>query len=360
MSKKRKKYKVRWKRFLILFLIIISIGYGFLAFYDPEKNNFLEIGYTEEEIENIRNTFTKEERDNILKYEYLSFLDNLTKEEHYKQENLTRYIDYVLNLKEPAELKDVVYLVNEKIEVEYSKKLTDIINSKYYIESHLDRYLAYDSENIDEIIREVNANLDYEFYTNITKTDTSKEYLLLVNKYYSLEQDYYYGELVTMESAYDNKNGSKLNKDAYEAFKKLVDDAELEGYHIRNNSAYRSYNTQLGLYNSYKASNGLAWADKWSARAGHSEHQTGLALDVGVKNEYSLGKFESSKEFVWIKENAYKYGFILRYPLGKEYITGYGYEPWHYRYVGESAAKYIYENDITFEEYYAYFVENEK
>lgn len=360
MSKKKKKYKVRWKRFLVLFLIIVVITLGFLTFYDPEKNAFVDLGYTEVEIENIRNTFTKEERDNILKYEYLSFLDNLTKQENYKQENLTQYIEYILNLQESYELKNVVYLVNEKIEVEYSKKLTDIINSEYFIKSRLERYLAYNSESIEDIITNVNANLDYEFYTNTTPTDISKGNLLLVNKYYYLEKDYYYGELVTMESKYDNKNGSKLNKDAYEAFKKLVDAAELEGYHIRNNSAYRSYDTQLGLYNSYKASNGNTWADKWSARAGHSEHQTGLALDVGVKNEYVLGKFASSREFVWMKDNAHKYGFILRYPEGKEYITGYGYEPWHYRYVGESAAAYIYENDITFEEYYAYFVENQK
>ena len=159
-----------------------------------------------------------------------------------------------------------------------------------------------------------------------------------------------------MDKAYDNKNGSKLNKEAYAAFQKLVDAGEKEGYHIRNNSAYRSYNTQSGLYNNYKNSNGLTWADKWSARPGHSEHQTGLALDVGVKNEYSLGKFESSPEFTWMKNNAHLYGFILRYPKGKEYITGYGYEPWHYRYVGVDVATYIYENNITYEEYYAYFV----
>ena len=76
------------------------------------------------------------------------------------------------------------------------------------------------------------------------------------------------------------------------------------------------------------------------------------------KDEYVLGKFETSKEFPWMKENAHRYGFILRYPKEKQYITGYGYEPWHYRYVGVDVATYIYEHDITFEEYYAYFVEN--
>ena len=181
---------------------------------------------------------------------------------------------------------------------------------------------------------------------------------MIVNKYYYLEKNYYYGELVKMDSKYDNQNSNMLNSIAYEAFKKLVDQAEIEGYHIRNNSAYRSYDTQNSLYNNYKKNNGISYADKWSARPGFSEHQTGLALDVGVESKYSVGKFENSREFTWMKENSYKYGFILRYPKGKEYITGYSYEPWHYRYVGVDAATYIYENNITFEEYYAYFVEN--
>lgn len=218
--------------------------------------------------------------------------------------------------------------------------------------------MIYDSNDINTIITNVNSNLDYEFYTNTVSTDIEKGTLMIVNKFYYLEKDYYYGELVKMDNDYDNQNGNMLNSVAYEAFKELVDQAEIEGYQIRNNSAYRSYDTQNNLYNSYKNSGGLAYADKWSARAGLSEHQTGLALDVGVQTKYATGKFEYSREFTWMKENSYKYGFILRYPKGKEYITGYNYEPWHYRYVGVEAATYIYENDITYEEYYAYFVEN--
>ena len=82
-----------------------------------------------------------------------------------------------------------------------------------------------------------------------------------------------------------------------------------------------------------------------------------MALDVGT-SKTTLGTFENTKEFTWIKNNAHKYGFILRYPKDKEYITGYNYEPWHYRYVGIDAAKVIYENNLTFEEYYSYYVEN--
>ena len=93
-------------------------------------------------------------------------------------------------------------------------------------------------------------------------------------------------------------------------------------------------------------------ADTYSARPGSSEHQTGLAVDINAADDW----FNNTKEAKWLANNAYKYGFILRYPKGKEYITGYQYESWHYRYVGEKVAKYIYEHDITYEEYYATFI----
>lgn len=356
----KKKYKIHWNR--ILFVVLIPIVLIFLLYFglfkDYEKERLLKIGYSEEEIVELRKELSSTELDKLSNYSYLSFLTELVQTKDYESKKMLTYIDYILDLEVDYDLGSVVYLVNQGLTYPYSEKLVNIVTSEYFILSRLERYMSYASDDVNEIITNVNSNLDYEFYTNTQPTDTSKGTLLLVNKYYYLEVNYYYGDLVTMDKAYDNKSGSKLNSIAYEAFKKLVDDAEEEGYHIRNNSAYRSYETQSGLYTSYKSSYGLAWADQWSARPGHSEHQTGLALDVGVKNDYSLGNFESSKEFTWMKENAYRYGFILRYPKGKEYITGYGYEPWHYRYVGVEVATYIYEHDITFEEYYAYFVEN--
>lgn len=355
---KHKNYKVRWNRILVA--ILIPIVFVFLIYFGiikgNRKNILKEIGYQDTEIGTIRSKLTSNQITELSNYSYLSYLVDLINANDFKSDYLARYISYIQNIQSDYSIDDVIYLVNNDITYEYSQKLVDIVRSKYFLKSRLERYMKYDSDDINTIITNVNSNLDYDFYTNIQKSDTSKGNLIIVNKYYQLDNDYYYGELVTMDKAYDNKSGSKLNKEAYAAFQKLVDAGEKEGYHIRNNSAYRSYNTQSGLYNNYKNSNGLTWADKWSARPGHSEHQTGLALDVGVKNEYSLGKFESSPEFTWMKNNAHLYGFILRYPKGKEYITGYGYEPWHYRYVGVDVATYIYENNITYEEYYAYFV----
>jgi serine-type D-ala-D-ala carboxypeptidase len=358
VTMKHKNYKVRWNRILVVMLI--PIVFVFLIYFGiikgNRKNILKEIGYQDIEIGTIRSKLTSNQITELSNYSYLSYLVDLINANDFKSDYLARYISYIQNIQSDYSIDDVIYLVNNDITYEYSQKLVDIVRSKYFLKSRLERYMKYDSDDINTIITNVNSNLDYDFYTNIQKSDTSKGNLIIVNKYYQLDNDYYYGELVTMDKAYDNKNGSKLNKEAYAAFQKLVDAGEKEGYHIRNNSAYRSYNTQSGLYNNYKNSNGLTWADKWSARPGHSEHQTGLALDVGVKNEYSLGKFESSPEFTWMKNNAHLYGFILRYPKGKEYITGYGYEPWHYRYVGVDVATYIYENNITYEEYYAYFV----
>ena len=128
--------------------------------------------------------------------------------------------------------------------------------------------------------------------------------------------------------------------------------AKKDGLHIYNVSGYRSYNTQKSLYNGYVSRNGQAKADTFSARAGTSEHQTGLATDVNSVSD----SFANTKEYKWLINNSYKYGFILRYPKGKEFITGYKYEPWHYRYVGKDVAKIIHEKNITYEEYYATYI----
>lgn len=317
----------------------------------------IALGYKDDTIEKLKENLSEEELDKITEFDYIEIILDIVSDPDFKSENLDRYLKYY----EPGMNGNaIVYIVNNDIKYTYNEKLLSIMNHKYFIATNLDRYMNYNSENIDEIIKNVNSNIDREFYTEVKPSDTTKGILLIANKYYQLEKDYYYGELVTISTKYSNNAGQKLNKEAYEAFKVLVEDGEKEGVHIRNHSAYRSYNTQNSLYNNYLKNHGLEWADKWSARAGHSEHQTGLALDVAVKGKNGFDKFEETKEFEWIQENAHKYGFILRYPKDKMNITGYGYEPWHYRYVGIEVATYIYENDLTFEEYYAYFVEQSK
>ena len=243
---------------------------------------------------------------------------------------------------------NITNLSLDKVKEEYSKE-------EYFIDENYERYLKYRNKNnvtIKEAITCVNSRIDYEFYTNVVDTDLSKGNLILVNKYNKLSENYV-PDLVTMGSDY-SRSGLKMQKEAYEHFKDMVDGAKEAGYTIYNISSYRSYSTQNNLYNNYAKRDGQKKADTYSARPGYSEHQTGLASDINTVQD----SFEYTKEYKWLKDNSYKYGFILRYPKGKEYITGYQFEPWHYRYVGLDVAKYIYEHDITYEEYYEYFVKN--
>lgn len=186
------------------------------------------------------------------------------------------------------------------------------------------------------------------FYNNIKGIENPDDLLVLVNKNHKLDKGYVPSNLEELDLSYSNDD-QYLKIEAKLAFERLIKDAI--GYKIIVVSSYRSYDYQDKLFNDYVSKKGKAYALACSAKAGHSEHQTGLSLDVmGSNNDYDL--FEESKEYEWMKENAHKYGFILRYPEEKEHITGYKFEPWHYRYVGIDIATIIYENNLTLEEFY--------
>lgn len=131
------------------------------------------------------------------------------------------------------------------------------------------------------------------------------------------------------------------------ALQEMFAAAKVDGFELFVKSGFRSYQTQKSLYNSYVKRDGLAAADRYSARAGHSEHQTGLAFDINKSNS----SFAGSPEANWLADNCYKYGFIIRYPEGKESITGYIYEPWHIRYLGVETATAVYNSGLCLEEY---------
>ena len=188
-----------------------------------------------------------------------------------------------------------------------------------------------------------------EFYKNIKLIKNPDDILVLVNKNNQLPSNHMPKELESISLKYANKD-KYLKKVAKIAFETLSEDAAKLGYCIIAVSAYRDYNYQNELFNYYIKEKGIDYALDCSAKPGHSEHQSGLAVDVEGSNK-DYDNFENSKEFIWMKNNAHKYGFILRYPKGKEHITGFKYEPWHYRYVGIKVAKYIYDNNLTLEEY---------
>ena len=176
------------------------------------------------------------------------------------------------------------------------------------------------------------------------------DYLVLVNKFNTLSSAYIPNDLELINSIYSN-NKKYLRKKAKIAFVNMAFDAKQIGLNIIAVSTYRSYDYQDKLFNNYVKEKGLEYASMCSARPGCSEHQLGLAVDIADKS-LDYDNFDKTKEFVWIKNNAYKYGFILRYPIDKVNITGYKYEPWHYRYIDSVyLAKYLLDNNLTLEEY---------
>lgn len=155
--------------------------------------------------------------------------------------------------------------------------------------------------------------------------------ILIANKTYKLPKNYNPG----------------TNQKAYKAFKKMQSDAYKDGISLYIASGFRSYSYQKELYNRYKAIDGKEKADTYSARAGHSEHQTGLAFDINRPDS----SFDNTKEAKWLEKNCTKYGFIIRYEKSKENITGYKYESWHVRYLGKGLAKKISQSGKCLEEY---------
>lgn len=165
-----------------------------------------------------------------------------------------------------------------------------------------------------------------------------KNGVLIVNKQHPLPKNYAPGE----------------NKTARKAFNQMATAARKSGHRLTAFSTYRSYSRQQVLYANYKKRDGQKKADRYSARAGYSEHQTGLGFDIGdarYPKHYAEDSFAKTKAAKWLAAHAHEYGFILRYPKGKEKITGYMYESWHFRYVGKSLAKKIHDKNVTLEEY---------
>lgn len=253
----------------------------------------------------------------------------------------------------PKELK------TEKKNKNKDKKLDELNNIDkkidYFNSKNINRYLAYKKKNKnltdEQIIKNVNMNLDYDFYEHEEKANHLNEKIILVNKYNYLTDDYVPENLEKISTTYALSN-MKLVNYAKTAFEELAKAAKKENLNIIAMSSYRSYEYQVDLYNKYVKSDGKEAADTYSGRPGHSEHQSGLAVDVFNNNE-SYTDFEKTKEFNWMQEHAHEYGFILRFPKGKENETGYQYESWHYRYVGNDIAKYIKEKNISLEEYHA-------
>ena len=242
--------------------------------------------------------------------------------------------------------------------IPYNKEIPNLINEKYFMEKNLKKYIGYLSNDysLTDVVAIINVGANKKWYTDTKKSNLEKGHLLLTNKFYYLDNSYNSDTMVTISKKYSYGENQMVTSETYNAFLNMFKAAKEEGLTLIINSSYRSYEDQDEIYNDFKSSRGEEYADKIAARAGHSEHQTGMAIDIQTYGSTSA-TFEEFDEFKWLVQNAYKFGFILRYPKNKEYLTGYEYESWHYRYVGIEAATYIYENKITFDEYYAFFID---
>jgi D-alanyl-D-alanine carboxypeptidase len=207
----------------------------------------------------------------------------------------------------------------------------------------------------EEIILRIANLLSQTIDEKGTVTNPSS-YDAVINKVRSLSSNYVPSDLVTVAvpTCLPNPEIRQMRRIASEALSEMFEDALKDDIELVARSGYRSHATQTSLYNGYVSKYGQEYADKYSARPGTSEHQTGLAMDITAEsvNLQLDDNFGKTKEGQWLAQNAHRFGFIIRYPEGMENITGYFFEPWHVRYLGVNLATNVYNSGLTLEEYF--------
>ena len=258
-------------------------------------------------------------------------------------------------------VKDIEIYVGEKIDLLKDIKVTD--NSHDKLKTKVEG--KYDLSKVGEYklkvisIDKSKNKTEKEFKLTVKekpKQETKKEETKSVPKNSRVTERngmYYIDGVLIVNKTYPlprNYNPGGLLNEFMSNFNVMKETASKEGINLWIKSGFRSYDTQNTIYNNYVARDGQRNADAYSARPGHSEHQSGLAADINSLDQSWI----NTKEGQWLNNNCYKYGFIIRYPRGKESQTGYIYEPWHIRYVGKDLAKKLYNsgNWITIEEYF--------
>lgn len=314
-TKKKFKLKKRFRRLigaLFLLTILFGIGYHFYGVYTYHKTEeyaFIEKGYTKDTYELLKKKLSS------------SHIDKLKNDDK---------IDFI----------------------------GELVSKKYYIDSNLEKYLEYFDNNskksFEDIIAIVNVGATRPWYENSVGTSTINRYEMLVNKFNMLDENYDPGVIKKFSATYAYGDVS-AEEETYKAFIEMADAAKKDGYTLILTSGYRTNAYQKSLYENMSSTRGEEYADKYAARPGSSEHETGLALDI-LKIGGLTDTFKTTEEYAWLHAHSYEYGFIERYPEDKEYLTGYSPESWHYRYLGKDLAKKVYEEGITYDEYYAFYL----
>lgn len=359
----------------VLVVVILIIGGIYLnskrLVLEYENNIEVDINeklYNLDAIKNIKNGKIITERELVNTTKLGKVKVSFQVENFFKRRVKYRYIVNVVDKEAPkiifkneleSEIGEEIDLLKDvTVEDNSKEKITPEVEGEYDINKSGDYKLYYTAEDTsgnktkEEFvlhIKEKNSGKQITSNDNqgTTSFTTSKGFkgvtkngvtyidgYLIVNKTYTLPSSY----------------GNGLTNVTIEAFNKMQAAAKVDGLNIYISSGFRSYSYQKTLYNNYVNRDGVTVADTYSARAGHSEHQSGLAFDVNTIND----SFANTEEGKWLNDNCYKYGFILRYPNGKSDETGYQYEPWHFRYVGVELAEKLYNNGnwITVEDYF--------
>jgi len=288
----RKKKKLKWARIILVFLIFVSSAFGGWYYFQGRAT---PMGDT---INDVPEQLTEEQESLLEDYTLVrkmlmtQAMDTYTAEE---REKINEQNNAVVSL---IEAKDVVRLENA------INTLARLIDEPLFNGTAVDLFYARG--------------------------------ILILNKQHRASSNFNPGDRAIRTEAF-----AQMQADAAEAGITLVD-----------SSGYRSYYDQEVVFNRYVAKDGEEEANRYSARPGYSEHQTGFVSDIGGKdpNKRIETTFDDTEEAKWLAANAHKYGFIMRYPPGKESVTGYIHESWHYRYIGEIATK-VYESGLTLEEY---------
>lgn len=370
----KRKFKLKPPAIKLLKKVCIVLGIIIVLFiiYSSNIHDLEKLGYSKEASRNILFKFKKSYVVDVGKNKTLnaafeskdykeSNLDNYSKIKYQNHKHLIKNINLLLKKKYSNKDISIIFAhgsdkdVSNFIKHKKVRYLEEFLTVDYAKIKNYDRYLAYSDETGEDeetVVLAVNLDMDKKNYEN-PKVISDYDKYVLVNKHRQLSKKYRPG-LVRIKKKYASDNKQKAVKEAVNAFIKMYNAAKKEGYGIIINSSYRSYSEQEEICDTYRKLYGDSYIEKYVAKPGFSEHQTGFAFDVGSKNKQV---FSLSKEYKWMQDNAYKYGFIQRFPKGYEDITGFKAEQWHYRYVGKKIAKYIHDNKITYDEYYIKFLD---
>ena len=375
MTKRKLKLKKSAQKMLLIILgIIVVIGIIF-GFYMSRINELKSLGYSDVAAKSIVFKFkysyvVNKGKNKTLNAAFESdnynekYLDNYADITYQKQDNLISNINKLIKKGySDKEISLIISRGDDKSVSSFAKRdkvkyVEEFLNVSYAKLENYDRYVAYQEKEFDDVettVLYVNMDFDKEDYVDPLVIDKFDDYVL-VNKHRQLSSNYIPDDLVTIDEEYVKADGEiEIERNVAKAFYDMARDASKEGIELMVSSGYRSYKDQEEIMNTYLELYGQNYVDNYVAKPGFSEHQTAMSLDIASK---SVSVFVESNEYSWMMDNAYKYGFILRYPKSKEDITGYKCEAWHYRYVGKDIAKYIKENNITYDEYYVMFLDD--